>query len=258
MGEQHRLAKALAVGADGRVDGDAGERREALEDARLEGQRHEGGAGLGDVEPELLGQLIAEAGGAHLGDRLAAGGDDQRTARVISPVDRRTTKPVSAFSTALDFGAEFEFGAGLAHLAGQQVDDLHRRAVAEQLAEGLFVKGDAVGSHQLDEAAAACSGDSAETANLGLSRQEAVGPRVDVGEIAAPAARDADLFAGRLGVVDDQRRVRPRLPASMAAIMPAAPAPRITTSTLRAEGLVLIAGFYLRYRRPPMGLACGS
>jgi hypothetical protein len=46
-----------------------------------------------------------------------------------------------------------------------------------------------------------------------------------VGEVAAPPARDADLFARRLGMVDHQHR-RPRRPASIAAIMPAAPAPR--------------------------------
>ncbi len=44
--------------------------RHPFEDARLEGERDEGRAGWRDGEAELGGELIGEAGGAHLGDRL--------------------------------------------------------------------------------------------------------------------------------------------------------------------------------------------
>jgi hypothetical protein len=50
----------------------------ALEQRRLERQRHEAGAGFEHGQTELLGNAIGKAGGAHLRDRLAAGRDDQR------------------------------------------------------------------------------------------------------------------------------------------------------------------------------------
>ena len=56
--------------------------------------------------------------------------------RPVDPIDRRL---------------QSKLGAGLAHLAGQHLDDLPGRAVAEQLAQGLLVPGDAVALDQSEE-----------------------------------------------------------------------------------------------------------
>src|SRR3546814_16382877 len=72
--------------------------------------------------------------------------------------------------------------------------DCLRRTVAEQLAERLFVPGDAMGVDQRDE----IGGGVARQRRLGemrVRRQKAIGGGVDVGEVAAPAARDQYLLA---------------------------------------------------------------
>ena len=88
-------------------------------------------------------------------------------------------------------------------LGEQQVDDLPRRPVAEQLPERLFVPGDAVAFDEGDEV----RGRVAAQRRLGevrVGRDEAIGRGVEVGEVAPPAARDEDLPARRFGVLDHQ------------------------------------------------------
>ena len=209
MGEEHGLVEALLADRNaGGIDGDARERGEAFEDARLEGQRHQGRAGLGDLQAEQGGKLIGQAGGAHLGDRLAAGGDDQRFS------DQRLARrhhgeAAIGVADAVDPGVEQQGAARLFQLAEQQVDDLLARAVAEQLAQSLFVERDGVLIDQRDEMLRRVAGEGRE----GIARvagEEAVAAGfhrgVDVGEVAAPAAGDADLLAGVLGMVEHQHR----------------------------------------------------
>src|SRR5436190_22925471 len=67
------------------------------------------------------------------------------------------------------------------------------------------MEGDAVGFHQIDELLR-CVAAERRDREFGVPGNEPIGPRVDVGKIAAATARDADLLAGRLGVVDHQHR----------------------------------------------------
>jgi hypothetical protein len=94
------------------------------------------------------------------------------------------------------------------HAAGgafgeQHVDDLRARAVAEELALVLFVPGDAMALDQGDEVArrVARQGRAAE---VGIGRVEVRRAGIDVGEIAASAAGDADLLGDLVRVVDDE------------------------------------------------------
>jgi hypothetical protein len=64
--------------------------------------------------------------------------------------------------------------------------------------------------------------------------EEILRPGMDVGEVAAAAARDADLLAGGLGMIEDDDRAA-AFPARIAHIMPAAPAPMTMTSLLRCK-----------------------
>ena len=83
----------------------------------------------------------------------------------------------------------------------QQVDDLLAGAVAEQLAEMLLVKADPGLAQQADELRGRMRlqgmADEARVTRQVAGRVAAM----QVGEVAAPAARDADLFADAAGMV---------------------------------------------------------
>ena len=69
------------------------------------------------TEAELRGDVVAEAGRAHLGDRLAAGGDHQARETASPLVAAATRKPSSAWSTSRMRIAPAQLHvAGLAHL----------------------------------------------------------------------------------------------------------------------------------------------
>jgi hypothetical protein len=78
VGEQQVLVKAhaLAPGAGGDLhrQRQAGQRRPV---AAVEGEADQAGASVDALQPELPRQSQAEVGGADLGHRQAAGGDDQ-------------------------------------------------------------------------------------------------------------------------------------------------------------------------------------
>ncbi len=206
MGEQQRLAELRLARGNHRFGGNTGQRREPFEDAWLEGQRHQRRPRLGDGEAELLGKAVGEPGRTHLGDRLAAGRQNQRPRRDVPGRKPQMEAAVAAIHS-LHLGAELERRPGLAQLRRQEVDDLHRRAVAEELAEGLFVESDAVGSHQPDEMLRRIAGERRERETR-IGRQEPLARQrrggVHIGEVAAAAARDADFLARRPGVVDHQ------------------------------------------------------
>ena len=98
-----------------------------------------------------------------------------------------------------------ELGAG--HLGAQHGDDVAGALVAEELAEGLFVPADAMARDHLDEVPLGVAGQRGFV-EMRVPPQEALEPDVEIGEIAPSAARDADLLAGCLRVIDDER-VRP-------------------------------------------------
>ncbi len=94
----------------------------------------------------------------------------------MTAVDRSTRTPASA------------------HSRHQQVDNLLRRAVAEELAQRLFVIRDAVPLHEPDEIRGRVARQR-RFREVGIGREEIVGPRVQVGEVAAASAGDQDLLA---------------------------------------------------------------
>ena len=207
MGEEQGLPKRRSIRADRGVHRYPRQRREPFKQVRRKGQRHQGRAGLGDLEPELLGQPIAQRTRAHLRDRFAAGRDHQRVRGDLAGRQPHL-KSVGRALHRLDLRRKLEPHTGLAHLAGQQIDDLHRAAVAEELAQGLSrgrqCRTASTSATNMLRRAAAQRGER----EFRVPREEALagklGRRVDVGEVAAPAARNPDLFAGRPGVVDDQ------------------------------------------------------
>ncbi len=55
--------------------------------------------GLDDVQAELLGDLVAQARGAHLGDRLAAGGEPRPSGRSPGPLEKLTRQSSPSLAT---------------------------------------------------------------------------------------------------------------------------------------------------------------
>ena len=85
----------------------------------------------------------------------------------------------------------------------QHGHDLPRRAVAEELAQRLLVPGDAVLLDQGDEVVLGVARQR-RLAEMRIGRQERLGPAAEVGEVAAAAARDQDLLADLVGVLQHQ------------------------------------------------------
>jgi hypothetical protein len=104
---------------------------------------------------------------------------------------------------------------------------ISRALPSQKLAEFFFVITNVVFSDERDEVCGrvACKRGFAEI-RIGRYNFRA---RVCVREIAAPAAGDSD-FLPTLPACSSTSTLRPRLPASIAHINPAAPAPIITTS----------------------------
>jgi len=94
----------------------------------------------------------------------------------------------------------------------------------------------------------------APTWQVRIGGKKILRPGVQVGEIAASPARDQDLAAD-LGVMLQYRTRRPRFPASMAHINPAAPAPITSTSIAWAGSHYLRSSSALDIQRRS---ACGG
>src|ERR1700682_5161775 len=88
--------------------------------------------------------------------------------------------------------APFDHGA-LAFRA-QHGNDLQRRVVAKQLAQFFFVPSDTVALDQRDEVARPVAS-KCGAAKVGVLRQEVRRVAMNVGEVATPAAGDADFFS---------------------------------------------------------------
>ena len=99
--------------------------------------------------------------------------------------------------------ADAHLDAACLALGQQHGHDLPRRAVAEQLAQRLLVPGDAVLFDQGDEVVLGVAGQG-RLAEVRVGRQERLGPRVQVGEIAAATTGDQDLLADLVGMLQHQ------------------------------------------------------
>ncbi len=94
-------------------------------------------------------------------------------------------------------------------------------------AEGLFVVGDTVLPDQGDEVGGGEAGERG-FGEVGVLGEEVFGAGVEVGEVAAASA-EMRIFSRLFQRRSSSRTLRPRRPASMAHISPAAPAPRTIT-----------------------------
>ena len=168
----------------------------------VEDERDEAGAGGNNGMAKLAGEVVTEGGCAHPGDGKAAGSDDERgsgdgTGRGFD------AKSVVGVGDAQDAGRELNAGVGLGAFREQEIEDVVGGAVAEELAEGLLVVGDAVSLDEGDEVARGEAGERG-LGEVGVGGEEVFRRGVEVGEVAAAPSGDEDLFAGTVGVVEDE------------------------------------------------------
>ena len=188
--------------------GESGEVAPLFAVGGAEDQRHKCGARLDEVVAELSGEIVAEAGGAHFWDGEAAGGDDEGGCDEVARrgFEVEATGGFRCFGPTAD-GCDLDAAAGVdlgfAGLFFEHGDDLLRGAVAEELAESFFVILNAVLFDEGDEVLwreASKRG----FGEVRVGAEEVFGFGADVGEVAAAAAGDEDLFAGAVGVVEEE------------------------------------------------------
>ncbi len=197
MGEQQSFLETGLAAADARRDRDARKRLQLLQQFSFKDQRHQGGAGFRQRDAKLLCQPVTEIGCAHFGDRFSSRRHHQRAAFQDFAGRQLQRKAIRGFFDILDLGAQPQLDARLFHLGQQHVDDLARRAIAEQLAQGLFMPVDAVALHQGDEIRSAIAAER-RNAEMRIGRKKLRRGGMEIGEIASSAAGDPDLLARRL------------------------------------------------------------
>lgn len=202
MGKEQRFVEAGAVCRDAGGGGDTGERFEFVV---AEGQRHEAGARGDHIKPEVISDLIGEAGCAHFRDRFAACRDDQISCGDlrVSPVACQGRREVRAIvGDVADRRIQPQLRAGFVHFRSQHRDDVFCSFVAEQLTERFFMPRDAVVRHQIDEIPLRVTFQRG-FGEMGVLTEELGVCRAHIREIAASTAGNADLFARCFGMVYD-------------------------------------------------------
>ena len=207
MGEQQRIAKASAIMPDLGLDRDTRQGPAQRQILFRKGQRHQPRAGVHDPQPELPGDVIGEAGRADLGDGFAARRHHHARGGDIAPI-RFDHEARAVVADPAERGVQPQLGA--LHPVQQHPRHLRGLAVAEKLPLRLFVPGDPRALDQAEKLFGAIARQGAG-GKARVLRQEPVRRGGQVGEIAPPAARDADLFGRVPGMV--QHQDAPPLPA---------------------------------------------
>ena len=200
MGEEHFFAEGGVPCRGDDFGGDAGEVGVALAVGGMEDERDESGAGWDNLQAELAGEIVAEAGCAHFGDGDAAGGDDEDGGTIFGFAGADGERSVVADFT--DVGIDHDFYIGVAALGFEHGDDLRGGIVAEELAESFFVVGDSVFFDEGDE----IGGGVTREGGFGEVRifgEEVFWLGVEIREVAAAAAGDEDFLADFFGAFEE-------------------------------------------------------
>ena len=180
---------------------DAGERAQLFQQGGIERQRHEARTSLDELEAELFGDLVGETGRAHFRDRLAARRHDEAF-RLDDAAGCRDAETGAIMGDGRDGRFQPQLRIHRLHFAKQHADDVLGAVIAKELAERLFVPGDAVFFDKGDEIARRITGERG-FGEMRIGGEIILWPGVDIGEVAAAAAGDADLFARRFRMVEN-------------------------------------------------------
>ena len=168
----------------------------------MQREGHQPGAGRQDVQTKLFGNFITQRRRAQTRHGETARGDHH-----FFRCDRHAVqfqgKPFVITRNAEHFAAQAHRHVALCAFRHQHIDNLLRRVVAEQLAERLFMPGDAVFAHQIDKVPLGVTRQR-RFAEMGVLAQ--IGSRFDIQirEVAAPAAGHQDLTPRFFTIIDEQ------------------------------------------------------
>src|SRR5579862_560128 len=137
VGNEHVLVEAATSNGGDDASRDSGEIAEALLIGLKKHERHERGARLDDLESEVAGEVVAEAGGAHLWDGQASRSNDECGSAELAAMGQHVEGVVAADFG--DVGVAEEGDAGFCGFGEQHVEDVAGGAVTEELSELLFV-----------------------------------------------------------------------------------------------------------------------
>ncbi len=101
----------------------------------------------------------------------------------------------------MDGGVQNDADLGGVAFALEHGGDVVGGAVAEELAEGLFVIGNSMRFDETDEIGGRVAGERG-FAEMGIGGEEVFGAAMEVGEVAAASAGDEDFLAGAFGVIE--------------------------------------------------------
>ena len=193
MGEQNRLVKPDPAATDPPRHRHPGQRHHPRQFLFGKSQRHEARPRLDQRHPEGFRQPIAKRRRPHLRDRLAATGH-HHALRPHQPPRRVHLEPRSAAPDLADRAAQPQRHAGKGHVGQQQRDDLPGRAITKQLPQRLFVPANPRPVDPRHEIPLAVPFQRRQREPRVL-RDKPLAHGPGVGEIAPPAARDADFLA---------------------------------------------------------------
>lgn len=203
--DQHALAESmrftcLGISLNQYLSGNTGEVAIFLAIFRRERERDQRGFWRDDCQAELAGEIVPEGSGAHFGDGESAGSHDESGSAVLRGFGAR-----HKFSGALhfaDFAVEEDFYASSFAFYFEQVRDFAGGAVAEELAEGFLVVGDAMFFDERDEVRRRVAGQRG-FGEVRIGRDEVFRLAMNIREVAAPAAGNKNFLADTVGTFED-------------------------------------------------------
>ena len=168
---------------------------------QIEHQRHQPRPRLHNVQPELTRDLVAKTGRANLGNRKSPGRNHQRWRTKL--IRFRAHHELSPTLHLADAAVQKYPHPGRPALSLQQVRNIFRRAVAEQLSQRFLVIRDAMFLHQGNEVRGRV------TRQRGFREMRVRGEEVfclaiNVGKIATSAAGDKNFLADAVGTLDNR------------------------------------------------------
>jgi hypothetical protein len=200
MREKHLFAKRVMMRGDNDACRDA--RQVSVESLLFfwQHERDERGARFYNLQAELTREIVALRGRADFGNGETARSDHQDWGAKLGGVG--SCDELRRMLNFLYFGIQNNLDIGIAAFGFQHIRDVLRGAVAEELAELLFVVANAVLFDERDEIGGGTAGEGGFR-EVFVGADEIFGLGVPIREIAATAAGDKDFLAAALGSLED-------------------------------------------------------
>ena len=203
MREEHLLAEGAFAASNRYCCGDAGEIGEAVVLCTGKSERDKRRSARLNGNLKLAGDVVAESCCAHFGYRQATGGDDERGCGedLIAGDNGEGSRRIVAADGG-DGCVWKHVNTGFGTFAHQEVDDLLRGAIAEELTQSFFVISDAVALDEAEEVGRRVAREG-RFCEVRICGEEIVGPCMQVREVATASAGDEDLFARAFGALEN-------------------------------------------------------